>query len=440
MLASKPLAIIVFGATGDLFRKKLAPALFGLFRRGLLPEHVRIIGLGRRALIDQEFQASVMDAISVLEERLGILTAFGSMLSYVQGDSADADTYQKILSRIAESDAAFGAVSDKLIYLAVAPTLYPDILRNLAHSGLAKAASDSAFARILIEKPFGSSLSEAEDLTFLIDSALQADAIFRVDHYLAKGPLVDLVRFRREHADLEKYFQGDAIARVEVRFLESATAAGRGAFYDTVGAFRDVGQNHLLQMLAAALAPVPVNRKHTEMQALRARFLASLSVADRDRAATRRGQYDGYLDEPGVRQSSDTETYFKIHVRSALPAFREVPITLEGGKAVSESEVSVKIFFIEAEDAPLTCVLQPIEALTIPDSFGSSAAEFMQANRGEGPSAYEQVFLAAQAGDQEFFVGTDEAFAAWRLTDAILEALRGVPLERYGAGEEPATR
>lgn len=439
MTAPKPLAIIVFGATGDLFGKKLAPALFALFRRGLLPEHVRIIGLGRRMLSDQEFQTSITSALSVLETRPEIVTAFGSLLSYVQGDSVDVETYQKVLSSIAESDARFGAVSDKLIYLAVAPKLYPDILRNLAHSGLAKAASDSAFARILIEKPFGGSLSEAEDLTFLIDSALQSDAIFRVDHYLAKGPLVDLVRFRREHPELEKYFQGDAISRIEVRFLESATAARRGAFYDTVGAFRDVGQNHMLQMLAAALVPVPAGHASAEMQALRARFLASLSVADGEHAAARRGQYDGYLDESGVRASSDTETYFKMQLRSALPAFREVPIILEGGKGMSEPEVSVKMFF-KGSGEPLTCALQPIEALTIPDAFGGSATEFMRANRCEGPSAYEQVFLAAQAGDQEFFVGTDEALAAWRLTDAILESLRGVPLERYPAGRAPVTR
>jgi glucose-6-phosphate 1-dehydrogenase len=321
MLASTaPTVLVVFGATGDLMERKIAPSVYNLFERGRLPERFRLVGFARRDL-SPVFREMVSDSISrhhgrAIEEAR--LAQFLDKVEYARGQFDDEAAYRSLHDRLEEIDAEWGACSNKLFYLAVPPGNYASIVHGLKDSGLAKGcpelAADAGWTRVIVEKPFGHDAASAAALDGLLSGAFEERQIYRIDHYLAKEMLQGVMSFRFSNNLLERAWDNHAIERIEIDLLETIGVEGRGDFYDAVGALRDVGQNHLLQMLALIAMDRPASLDAHGIREARARALETLRPFDPGEVTARtfRAQYDGYREVEGVAGDSDTETFFEV--------------------------------------------------------------------------------------------------------------------------------
>ncbi|PIQ68638.1 MAG: glucose-6-phosphate dehydrogenase [Candidatus Taylorbacteria bacterium CG11_big_fil_rev_8_21_14_0_20_46_11] len=465
-MSSKPLTIVIFGATGDLFQKKLASALFDLYQKGLLPEKTEIVGFSRKTFSHDQFRAYIQNALAakangkVIEPEEFVSKAF-----YHQGDLSNADSYASLGAFLAERDTKNGVCSDKLFYLAVPPSLYETVFTKLSKSGLAIPCApglpneEKAWTRVLVEKPFGNNEVEAEHLDQLLGKLFEEDQIFRIDHYLAKEAVQNIVSFRFSNGLFEPLWSSKHIERVEILFLKEGTAGGRGAFFDPVGELRDVGQNHMLQMLALVAMENPGAMGAESIRSARCDVLRKVSVDIKKLAKhVVRGQYEGYRSEVGVRPESDTETYFKMTAHIANKRWKGVPFIFESGKALNRSAVEIHVYFKPApclcpkgHESPHQNVLTfnisdesisvlfwakkpgfhfELESKTLSFSFGKDAVER------QGSNAYERVLLDVIRGDQTLFASTEEVKAQWKIITPILEKWVKVPLQQYEKGSE----
>ncbi len=340
-----------FGITGDLMRLKILPALEGLYGRGELPGEMRIVGISRKPWSDAELRSYIQEILPQAEE------PFLSLFTFLRGDAEESMTFST-LSKLSEG-------GDLLVYLALSPALYKVAFKSMQNAGI---------TRVMIEKPFGTSGAVAEELYSQLQNILPEQNIFLVDHYLAKDWVRGLssLLIPREN-----------ISHIHVRFFETIGVEKRGVSYDQLGALRDVGQNHMLQIVAHILGQVP----------------------EPTPAETVRAQYKGYLDIPGVAKDSQTETYFKI----------QTPLlTLEGGKAMPTSS---KAAIFSLKDGT------EIKVSESPNKIPE----------------YEMLISAAMQGDQSLFPSINDIRAQWRFVDSILEAWAVGPpkLVSYSAGGMP---
>ena len=347
-MSQKPLTIVVFGATGDLFSKKLAPALFDLHQKKLLPEGTEIVGFSRKPFLNDQFRAFIHNALSARAAGRGIEPdSFMLRARYHQGDLTASESYASLGEFLAERDRSRGLCSDKLFYLAVPPTLYETVFMKLSESGLAIPCApnipdeEKAWTRVLVEKPFGNDQEEAKRLDQRLGELFDESQIFRIDHYLAKEAVQNIISFRFSNGLFEPLWSGKHIERVEIILRKEEGVSERGAFYDGVGALRDVGQNHILQMLALISMERPASFDAGAIRSARADALKKVAL---ERIDTR-GQYEGYARERGVAPESQTETYFKIVARVATAAWKGVPFILESGKGLADSRVAISVFF-----------------------------------------------------------------------------------------------
>src|SRR3989344_178388 len=297
----KPLTIVIFGATGDLFQRKLAGALFDLHQKKMLPEKTEIIGFSRKPFSHDQFRAFIQNALAtraggkVIEPE-----EFVSHALYHQGDLGDKKSYELLGAFLAERDRLNGTCSDKLFHLAVPPNLYETVFTRLSASGLAipcaPGLSDEkkAWTRVLVEKPFGNNEKEAARLDRLLGKLFEEEQIFRIDHYLAKETMQNIISFRFSNGLFESLWDRKHIERVEIKFLKKDDVSGRGSFYAGVGALRGVGQNHLLQMLALIAMENPKELKAERIRKERAKVLGKVTV---NQKSIVRGQYAGYREE-----------------------------------------------------------------------------------------------------------------------------------------------
>ena len=466
-----PMSIVVFGATGDLFQRKLASALIDLYVGGFLSENVRIVGFARKQMTDEEFRAFVADALLRSERHHSKieLDQFLKQVFYVQGELTESSSYSALSKFLETHDATQGGCSHKLFYLAVPPTMYEPIFQNLSTSDMILPCrpgdehSEQIWTRVLVEKPFGNDAEEAERLDLLLGKLYAEEQIFRIDHYLAKETLQNILTFRFSNALLEPLWNKDHIEKVELRLFEKVTAAGRGAFYDGVGALRDVGQNHLLQMLAliamddpGVLSAQTVHEKRAEIIDHVRPFTSNIAEY------ALRGQYEGFREEVGVHPDSDTETYFKVALGIDLPRWQGVPFILESGKAMSESRTEIVVTFRKAshclcqEQHPdsahqnvLTFVIQPNESIGITFYAKKPGFEFglqpqvLEFRPTEDTSwnaihdAYERVLFDCVRGDQTLFPSTKEVHGQWKVIAEIRDGWKDVPLVYYSVGQNP---
>lgn len=420
-----PLTIVVFGATGDLYQKKLALALFHLFSKGVLPKHLRIVGFSRRPMADGEFQNFTRDAIlqnsrdfapnlATTSERLA---DFLGHIKYLQGNLESRAHFRNLSEVLARDDAKDEICSDKLFYLAVPPSLYASVFENIAKAGLTVPCAPetknrhSAWTRVLVEKPFGKDMREAKQLDKMLGKLFDESQIFRIDHYLAKEAMQNILAFRFSSGILESVWNSPNIRRVRIVLHEKDALATRGAFYDGVGALRDVGQNHLLEMLALIAMDKPKDISPEEIRRARGAVLTQTKLALGDNPM--RGQYDGYLKEPGVDPHSKTETFFRAVLSVGNARWRGVSFDIESGKALDRGEVFIEIYFRDVE----ACLRFPISS-TRHVSF----------------DAYQKVFLDCILGDQTIFVSTEEVMAEWRIVEDIIKKWRYRPLVIYPQG------
>lgn len=461
-----PTIFIIFGATGDLMEKKIIPSLYHLYSKGRLPKLFKIIGVSRREWESKQFQEFVREKLITHLSRKKIksedLSHFLSYFIYRQGNFDEYESYRKLAELLGRSDNEWRVCSNKLFYLAVPPQLYKKIFEHLHSSGLTIPCSpEEGYTRVLVEKPFGHDLKTAEELDALLGKLFKEEQLYRIDHYLAKEMLQSILSFRFANDLFERRWNKDFIEKIEVCLNESIGIEGRGGYYDGIGALKDVGQNHLLQMLSLVTMDRPLTLQTEEVRAKRAEVLSHLVIPNTDyvKRFTFRGQYKGYRQESGVNPISQTETYFKVLAYLDTPSWRGVPIVLEGGKKLPRKKEIVVTF---KHSTPCLCPagehlknkitfsLEPKEEIAVEFWVKKPGLEYSLQKRTlnylyrdarrkvQYIEEYEKLLLDCIAGNQLLFVSTDEVKYMWKLIDPIISAWskNAVPLHMYEGGKK----
>lgn len=463
-----PTIFVILGATGDLMRRKLTPGLFHLYERENLPPLFQVIGFSRDQLTLEAFRAMVTDILKEKVPRSSETTRnnFAKFFIYQQGLFEENEGYHNMASYLGQKDGEWKVCANKLFYIATSPQYYETIFRKLASSGLTKPCSpQEGWTRVIVEKPFGKDLQTAQELDQLLGALFKEEQIYRIDHYLGKETVQNILAFRFSNSFLEPAWDWHGIERIHVKLLEKEGVGERGGFYDGIGALRDVGQNHILQLLALFCMENPGAFSADKVRKKRAEILRALKIwrgKDIDEK-TFRGQYQGYLQEKGVGAQSQTETYFRIETYLQAPRWKSVPILLESGKAMQEDQVEVTVTFRHA--TPCLCPpaspqggpgknhyqnvlryrIEPQEGIRISFWVKKPGAamvleekdftfNYKEAFPGEQiAEAYERLLLNVIQGDQTLFVSTEEIMAEWRFVDPIIRAWQQnkVPLTIY---------
>ncbi|OGZ97921.1 MAG: hypothetical protein A3B34_00285 [Candidatus Sungbacteria bacterium RIFCSPLOWO2_01_FULL_54_21] len=461
-MKQEPTILVIFGATGDLVRRKIVPALWHLYTEGALPLVFSIVGFSRRDFTHEQFRAYVAEMLAAYHPKRDpkkekkFLAAF----RYARGFFDASDAYAHLGAVLAGIEKEWNTSANKLLYLAVTPEHYRTVLTNIAHSGLArKNAPGKGWTRIIVEKPFGKDADTAMALDVLLGELFAEEQIYRIDHYLAKEMIQNILAFRFSNNLFEKNWGTESIERIDIRLWEKIGVEERGGFYDGVGALRDVGQNHLLQMLALVTMERPDNFGALALRRRRADMLQGLRALEAGDIATAtvRAQYDGYRAIRGVVPDSATETYFKIGATLVSRRWQGVKITLESGKRMHEQRKEIEIIF--RHPSPCLCPpgavghyrnrmvisLEPEERIVIhfwskKSGFAYALEERMLAfvlrqgkKRMQYVEEYKKLLLDCIIGDQTLFVSTEEVKQMWRFIDPIQDAWRDnrVPLLSY---------
>ncbi|OGH11768.1 MAG: hypothetical protein A2857_04720 [Candidatus Levybacteria bacterium RIFCSPHIGHO2_01_FULL_36_15] len=456
-----PTVFIIFGATGDLMSKKIVPAFFHLYKKNKLPKLFKIIGFSRRNLTVDQFRGFVMTLLEnqIAHKDKDLFKKFLSLFLYQQGGFDRIKSYNQLAQVLGKTDKDWSVCSNKLFYLAVPPHFNKTIFEHLKTSGLTiPCGPEEGWTRVIVEKPFGKDLKTAEELDTLLGKLFKEEQIYRIDHYLAKEMMQNILSFRFANNLFEEVWNNNFIERIDIRLLESIGVEKRGAFYDGIGALRDVGQNHLLQMLALITMDQPENFESNAVRKKRAEILKTLRILPEDEIKhhTFRAQYKGYRQITGVNPDSSTETYFKTVAYLTFSRWIGVPVFLESGKRLPRKKEIVVTF-----KHPIPCLcppnvpehyqnkiifsLEPREEIKIQFWSKKPGLEFEMEKRTlnflfrrekqktQYVEEYEKLLLDCIAGNQLLFISTDEVKPSWKYIDPIVTAWRKnlVPLEIY---------
>lgn len=385
-------AFVLFGPTSDLALRKIIPGLCTLFLHGSLVD-CKVIACGRRQWGSTEYQSFIQSTLETFPPE--VVRDFLEHVTYIQGELDNPAMYALLRKEVGAREAMY--------HIALHPEFYPRVVEMLGKAGLE--------GKLMLEKPFGEDMHSAEALEKVIEQYFSAKYVFRIDHYLAKKGLSDVATYRTEHPEFEARLNKDNLTSITYRILEHVDVHTRGNFYDTVGALRDVGQSHLLLMLAVSLMDLK-KAEHSPSRA-RAEVLRQLTVGPPvPPAGTVRGQYEGYIDEPGVKKDSQTETYFRLVAHSSRPELEGVPLVLEAGKALKEKKIDITLQFADG-----------------------SRQEF-DITKAHTHGDYATLISAAMEGDASLFVGTEEVMESWKFTESIAKTLASTPLLIYKRGVE----
>ncbi|PSR20440.1 MAG: glucose-6-phosphate dehydrogenase [Sulfobacillus acidophilus] len=468
-----PFTVVIFGAAGDLAHRKLFPALYNLMVDGWLTPECRILGVARRPYSNLEFQAAVHQSVTLYSRRSPdpkVLDHLVSSIRYLEADFNDAAQYATLKAILDNPEER--CPNNYLFYLATPPSAYPVIARHLGQVGLARPYDTQQWIRIIVEKPFGHDLDSAVSLNGQLHQVFDESQIYRIDHYLGKETVQNILVFRFANGIFEPLWTRQYIDHVQITVAESLGVAGRGSYYDQAGALRDMVQNHMLQLVSLIAMEPPVAFEANAVRDEKVKVLRSIRpFTTRDVADwTVRAQYEsgaidghevpGYLDESDIASDSRTESYVALRLLIDNWRWAGVPFYLRTGKRLPKraTEIAIQfktaphLFFQQTETpelAPnlLTLKIQPDEGISL--RFGAKVPgpaikvrtvnmEFLYGTSfaGTPPEAYERLLLDAMFGDSTLFTRKDEVEAAWALVSSILrgwQRARG-PIPTYASG------
>ncbi|NSC21016.1 glucose-6-phosphate dehydrogenase [Streptomyces albus subsp. chlorinus] len=466
-----PSGLVIFGVTGDLSRKKLMPAVYDLANRGLLPPGFSLIGFARRDWEDEDFAQVVHDAVkehSRTPFREEVWQQLAQGMRFVPGEFHDDEAFETLRRTIEELDKSRGTGGNFAFYLSVPPKFFPTVVSQLKKHGLSDAGPGS-WRRAVIEKPFGHDLKSAQELNAVIHEVFRASEVFRIDHYLGKETVQNILAIRFANTMFEPLWNRSYVDHVQITMAEDIGIGGRAGYYDGIGSARDVIQNHLLQLLALTAMEEPTSFDAKALVTEKLKVLNSVRLPKDLGKYTVRGQYaagwqggekvPGYLDEEGIDPHSKTDTYAAIKLEIDNRRWAGVPFYLRTGKRLGRRVTEIAVVFQRAPHSPfdatdtqelgqnaLVIRVQPDEGVTI--RFGSKVPGTQMEIRdvtmdfayGESftessPEAYERLILDVLLGDANLFPRHQEVERSWEILDPIEEYWdkHGKP-EQYPAG------
>ena len=472
--AADPCAVVLFGASGDLAKRKVLPAMFDLACHNSLGSRYAVIGFARTPQSDDNFRTTTAEAAKTMSE-IGPIDSkqwesFAACLYYQSGDYADPQAYQQLAKRLEQLESEKKLGGNRLFYLSTPPEVYPHIVEQLGRAGLARPSSPNSWVRIIIEKPFGRDLATAKELNEIVHHVFEEQQVYRIDHYLGKDTVQNLLVLRFGNGIFEPLWNRNYVDSVQITAAETLGVERRGGFYETAGALRDMIQSHVLQLASLVAVEPPASFDATAVRNEKLKVLQCIRPFDLEMVAQSvvRGQYapgqldghrvPGYREEPGVSQTSRTETF--VAARLVIDNWRwaGVPFYLRTGKRLAKRSTEIMIQFRcaphlvfrdrEIEANRLVLNIQPEEGISV--SFGakrpgtemrignvtmnfSYKESFGDASR----SAYATLLADCLRGDATLFDRGDNVEAAWALVDPILDvwsAARTGKVPEYHAG------
>ena len=462
-----PSVLTIFGVTGDLSRKKLLPAVYDLANRGLLSPSFCLVGFARRDWDDDAFRAFVLEHVRAnarTEFSEHVWRELAKNLRFVRGEFDDDAAFDELRSTLDELDRDRGARGNHAFYLSIPPKSFPAVTTQLRRAKLAEDRTDS-WRRVIIEKPFGENLATARELNDIVESVFPSDSIFRIDHYLGKETVQNILALRFANRMFEPLWNANEVDHVQITMAEDIGVSGRAGYYDGVGAARDVIQNHLLQLLALTAMEEPLTLQAGDLRAEKEKVLAAVRMRGDLGLATARGQYGGgwqggqlvrgFLDEEGMNPTSTTETYAALRLEIDSRRWQGVPFYVRTGKRLGRRVTEIAITFKKAPEylfdasqraslGPNALVIrvQPDEGVTM--RFGSKVPGpglvvrdvtmdfgYGHAFTESSPEAYERLILDVLLGDPPLFPRHEEVELSWKILDPVEEF--------WAAGGRPET-
>jgi glucose-6-phosphate 1-dehydrogenase len=451
-----PSGLIIFGVTGDLSRKKLMPAVYDLANRGLLPPAFSLVGFARRDWQRSDFESVVYEAVrshARTEWSEDVWKQLVAGIRFVSGEHDDPAAFAKLAETVDELDRERGTAGNHAFYLSIPPRDFPTVVNNLAASGLA-TQGPGRFRRVVIEKPFGSDLETAQELNGVVEGVFPADSVFRIDHYLGKETVQNILALRFANQLFEPIWNSHFIDHIQITMAEDIGIGGRAGYYDGIGAARDVIQNHLLQLLALTAMEQPISFDARDLRNEKEKVLAAVALPSDLNLGTARGQYAAgwqggqkvvsYCDEEGTSPRSKTETFAAMRLEVATRRWAGVPFYLRAGKRLGRRVTEIAVVFKRAPqqlfgdsqtqllgENALVIRVQPNEGVTI--RFGSKVPgasmqvrdvtmdfAYGHAFTEDSPEAYERLILDVLLGDPPLFPRQREVELSWKILDPIV--------------------
>jgi len=466
-----PCGLVIFGVTGDLSRRKLMPAVYDLANRGLLPPGFSLVGFARRDWADQDFGQVVYEAVKEharTQFRQTVWDRLAEGFRFVPGTFDDDEAFDNLATTVHDLDRVRGTGGNHAFYLSIPPSLFPQVCKQLARSGLSAQHGDQ-WRRVVIEKPFGHDLGSACELNQIVNEVFPEESVFRIDHYLGKETVQNILALRFANQLFEPIWNAHYVDHVQITMAEDIGLGGRAGYYDGIGAARDVIQNHLLQLLALTAMEEPVSFQPYDLRAEKIKVLSATRLTQPLDETTARGQYTGgwqggqkvpgLLDEEGFAKDSTTETFAAITCDIDTRRWAGVPFYLRTGKRLGRRVTEVAVVFKRAPHLPfdstateelgqnaLVVRVQPDEGVTM--RFGSKVPgtamevrdvtmdfHYGLAFTESSPEAYERLLLDMLLGEPSLFPTNTEVELCWQILDPVLEgwAEQGRP-EPYRAG------
>ena len=452
-----PCVLVMFGVTGDLARKKLMPAVYDLANRGLLPPGFSFVGFARRDWADEDFAQIAYQAVKEYARtpfRDTVWEQLSEGVRFVPGEFDDNDAFDRLAATVKQLDAERSTGGNYAFYLSIPPKSFPMVVQQLKRSGLSDSGGHG-WRRVVIEKPFGHDLASARELNATLDGVFPPHAVFRIDHYLGKETVQNILALRFANEMYEPIWSRGYVDHVQITMAEDIGIGGRAGYYDGIGAARDVIQNHLLQLLALTAMEEPVAFDADSLRMEKEKVLSAIQLPSDLATGTARGQYSagwqggrqvkGFLEEDGIPADSRTETYAALRLGVDTRRWAGVPFYLRAGKRLPRRMTEIALIFQRAPHLPFSATdteelgqnalvirIQPDEGITV--RFGSkvpgTAMEVRDVNMdfayGESftessPEAYERLLLDVLIGDPPLFPRQQEVEAGWRILDPVEE-------------------